>query len=153
MVRTAVLSIAWVIRLRLGEIAGSGREATVSGSFRPNAGVACRMEPTNVDILRERHRGSGDPYLEFLREPSMSAGLYRIPAGEPDRQTPHAEDEVYVVTAGRGRIEIDGETYPIERGDVVFVERGVEHRFLDVEEDLETLVIFVPPEGSLDATG
>jgi mannose-6-phosphate isomerase-like protein (cupin superfamily) len=108
------------------------------------------MEPTSVEALRERHRDSGDPYLEFLREPSMSAGLYRISAGEPDRQTPHAEDEVYVVTAGRGRIEIDEETYPVERGDVVFVERGVEHRFLDVEEDLETLVIFAPAEGSLD---
>ena len=108
------------------------------------------MEPISVDTLRERHRGPDDPYLEFLREPSMSAGLYRIPAGEPDRQTPHTEDEVYVVTGGRGRIEIDGEPYPVERGDVVFVEREVEHRFVDVEEDLETLVLFAPPEGSLD---
>ena len=107
------------------------------------------MEPISLEALRERHRERGDSYLEFLRESSMSAGLYRIPAGEPDPQTPHAEDEVYVVTAGRASIEIDGETYPVEEGDVVFVEREVDHRFTDVEEDLETLVLFAPPEGSL----
>lgn len=103
------------------------------------------MEPIGIETLRERHRGSGGAYLEFLREPSMSAGLYRISAGEPDRQTPHAEDEVYVMTAGRGGIEIDGETHPVER--------GVEHRFVDVEEDLETLVLFAPPEGNLEGAG
>jgi mannose-6-phosphate isomerase-like protein (cupin superfamily) len=109
------------------------------------------MEPISLETLRERHREGGDSYLEFLRESSMSAGLYRIPAGEPDRQTPHAEDEVYVVTAGRASIEIGGDTYPVEEGDVVFVERGVEHRFVDIEADLETLVLFAPPEGTLDA--
>lgn len=108
------------------------------------------MEPINVETLRERHRSSGESYLEFLRESSMSAGLYRLPAGEPDRQTPHAEDEVYVVTAGRARVEIGEDSYPVERSDVVFVERGVDHRFVDIEEDLETLVLFAPPEGSLD---
>jgi mannose-6-phosphate isomerase-like protein (cupin superfamily) len=111
------------------------------------------MEPISIETLRERLRERGDHYLEFLREASMSAGLYRIPAGEADPQTPHTEDEVYVVTAGRASIEMDGETHPVEEGDVVFVERGVEHRFTDVEADLETLVLFAPPEGSLDGEG
>lgn len=78
----------------------------------------------------------------------MNAGLYRVPAGEPDRRMPHAEDEVYFVTAGRGGIEIGEGTCPVACGDVVFVERGVEHRFVDVEEDLETLVLFAPPGGA-----
>jgi mannose-6-phosphate isomerase-like protein (cupin superfamily) len=111
------------------------------------------MEPIGIGTLRERHDESGEPYLEFLREASMSAGLYRVPAGEPDRQTPHDEDEVYVVTAGRASIEIEGETYPVEEGDVVFVERGADHRFVDIEADLEALVVFAPREGSLDAGG
>lgn len=104
------------------------------------------MEPISLDTLRDRHGTEDGPYLEFRREPSMSLGLYRIPAGEPDRQTPHAEDEVYFVTAGRASIEISAETYPVEEGDVVFVEKHVEHRFVDIEEDLETLVVFAPPE-------
>lgn len=111
------------------------------------------MEPISLDTLRDRHGTEGGPYLEFLRESSMSVGLYRIPAGEPDRQTPHAEDEVYLVTAGRASLEVGEETYPVEHGDVVFVEKGVEHRFVDVEEDLESLVLFAPPEGSLEPDG
>ena len=105
------------------------------------------MEPIGIDAVRERLRETDDPYLEFLREPSMSVGLYRIPAGEPDRQTPHTEDEIYVITAGRASIEIGEEAYPVEAGDVVFVEKSVEHRFVDIEADLETLVVFAPPEG------
>jgi mannose-6-phosphate isomerase-like protein (cupin superfamily) len=111
------------------------------------------MDPIGLETVRERLREADDPYLEFLREPSMSLGLYRIPAGEPDRQTPHTEDEVYLVTAGRASIEIAGELRPVVAGDVVFVEKHVEHRFVDIEEDLETLVVFAPAEGSLDGDG
>jgi hypothetical protein len=32
---------------------------------------------------------NGRPYLEFVREESMSVGLYVLPAGAVDRQKPH----------------------------------------------------------------
>ena len=32
-------------------------------------------------------------------------------------------------------------------GSVIFVERAVEHRFVDITEDLTVLVFFAPPEG------
>jgi hypothetical protein len=34
-------------------------------------------------------------------------------------------------------------------GSLIFVERAVEHRFVDITEDLTVLVFFAPPEGSL----
>ena len=37
----------------------------------------------------------------------------------------------------------------VEPGTVIFVERNVEHRFIDVMEDLTVLVFFAPAEGSL----
>jgi mannose-6-phosphate isomerase-like protein (cupin superfamily) len=88
--------------------------------------------------------GSGDSYHEFLVVPAMSAGTYALRAGEPDLQTPHAEDEIYHVLSGRGRIEMDGADHPVGPGDTVFVGVGVEHRFHSITEDLTLLVVFAP---------
>lgn len=107
------------------------------------------MEPISLDEVREEHRDTDDRYLEFLRRDSMSVGRYVVPAGGTDPQTPHDEDEVYVVTAGRASIRIGDDEYPVERGDVVLVERHVDHQFFDVREALETLVVFAPAEGTL----
>lgn len=101
------------------------------------------MEHWNLDEITD-HRGDGARYSEFLRHASMSAGVYEIPAGAPDPQTPHGEDEVYLVLAGRGRITVDGEEQAVERGSLVFVARRAEHRFHDVTEDLRLLVFFAP---------
>ena len=106
------------------------------------------MEPFSVEELAE-----GEPkeatYREFLRNDSLSVGLYTIPAGDEDPQNPHTEDEVYHVVSGRANIRIDDAVYPVGPGSVVFVERGVDHRFVDIAETLTTLVFFAPAEGTL----
>lgn len=111
------------------------------------------MEPISLEAVRTEHDAAQERYHEFLREPSMSLGRYVLPAGGTDTQSPHAEDEVYYVLDGRARIRIADETYPVEPGDLVFVARHVEHRFLDIEEPLEVLVVFAPAEGTLAAEG
>jgi len=85
-------------------------------------------------------------YLEFLRVPSMSAGLYTLPAGGVDRQSPHDEDEIYVVMAGRSRFTAGHETRDCSPGDVIFVSAHVPHRFHDIVEELRIIVVFAPPE-------
>ncbi len=97
--------------------------------------------------VRAARRAAGRLYREFLRERSMSAGLYELPAGSRDPQQPHAEDELYFVVAGRASFECGGETRPVEAGDTIFVEAGEPHRFVDIAEDLSLLVVFAPPEG------
>ncbi len=90
----------------------------------------------------------GRRYHEFLRVPSLSAGVYVLPAGAPDGQSPHAEDEVYFVVRGRGAF-VQGEgRRDVGPGDVLFVPAGQAHRFVDVTEELALLVVFAPPEGS-----
>lgn len=89
---------------------------------------------------------SGRPYYEFLREPTLSMGLYMLPAGGVDRQRPHREDEVYVVLEGAGMITVGEEQRPVTRGSVVFVGRSVAHRFHDIREALTILVFFAPAE-------
>ena len=96
--------------------------------------------------LQERHAASGRPYEEVLRVESLSAGIYKLAAGAADPQSPHAEDEVYVLLAGTGAVEIDGKREPVSTGSLVYVSKGVRHRFVDITEDLEVVVIFAPPE-------
>lgn len=87
-------------------------------------------------------------YLEFLRLPSLSLGLYVLPAGGVDRQQPHTEDEVYYVVGGRGFVQVGAEDRPVQAGTVVFVRAGVPHRFHTITEELRLLVFFAPAEGT-----
>ena len=83
-------------------------------------------------------------YDEFLSIPTMSMGIYKLPAGGVDEQTPHAEDEAYYVVKGRGKIEIEGDVQAVEPGALIFVAAQAQHRFIDIAEDLELLVFFAP---------
>jgi len=88
-------------------------------------------------------------YFEFLRMPDLSAGLYRLPAGGMDPQQPHSEDEVYYVISGRGRVRVGAEDRTVMGGSVVYVAKGVEHRFHTIDEALTILVFFAPAEYSM----
>lgn len=100
------------------------------------------------EVIKSRQK-AGELYHEFLRSPSLSAGLYVLPAGAADPQQPHTEDEVYYVTSGAGVIRVGDEDRPVSAGSIVYVGRGVEHRFHSITEDLTILVIFAPPRRSL----
>lgn len=92
--------------------------------------------------------GAPKDWVEHLRVPDLSVGTYCIPAGGVDDQSPHTEDEIYVVTAGRARIVTPSSSAAVGPGSVVFVPAGEEHRFVDVTEDLALLVVFGPAYGS-----
>jgi mannose-6-phosphate isomerase-like protein (cupin superfamily) len=106
------------------------------------------MEAYELVHLMDKQNHSGQDYLEFLRVPSLSAGLYMLTAGAVDMQEPHTEDEIYYVISGRGFIQVDQESRPVEAGSLVFVKARVEHRFHTITEDLRVLVIFAPAEYS-----
>jgi len=65
----------------------------------------------------------------------------------PNRQTPHEQDEVYVIIRGRGVLFHDGSRDPFEPGDLLFVAAGVEHRFEDASEDFAVWRMFYGPQG------
>jgi len=85
-------------------------------------------------------------YREFLRVPSMSAGLYVLPAGAADPQHPHHEDEMYYVIRGRARFRAGDRDQEVSAGTVLFVAAELEHRFYDIAEELAVLVFFAPAE-------
>ena len=104
------------------------------------------MEAHGLADLVARQAASGRPYLEFLRSEALSAGLYVLDAGAVDAQSPHHEDEVYVVLAGRSRFTAGDEVRNVFAGDTIYVPAGVPHHFHDITERLELMVVFAPPE-------
>jgi mannose-6-phosphate isomerase-like protein (cupin superfamily) len=101
---------------------------------------------TTLDEVDAIRRKNGALYHEFLRVRDMSAGLYVLEAGGVDPQAPHAEDEMYYVVAGRGKIAIEGVDYDVDSGSTIFVPALAEHRFHTITERLRILVIFAPAE-------
>ena len=110
---------------------------------RPSRGGSPAHPPP---LVRHASEVPAEPWAEVVRSGSLSAGVYRVAAGAADGQSPHDEDEVYVVTAGRAELDVDGTRTAVRPGSVAYVPSRVPHRFVDVTEDLEVAVVFAPPE-------
>ena len=95
--------------------------------------------------IAERDK-SGPPYREFLRVPSLSCGIYSLPAGAADLQSPHDEDEVYYVIRGRGRIRVEDQDRAVSPGSLLYVRASSNHSFFEITEDI-TLLVFFPSGG------
>ncbi len=105
-----------------------------------------------LDGLEAARAASGQRYHEFISVPDLSGGIYVLDAGATDTQSPHSEDELYVVMEGSGTVRVGAEDRPVCPGSVVFVAAGVEHRFHDITERLVLLVMFGPAESSRGAS-
>lgn len=107
------------------------------------------MPETNffqLSDLNQQRTQAGKRYMEFLRVPAISAGIYVLSAGGTDPQSPHKEDELYYVVRGKARIRAGTEDQAVGEGSVIFVAAGVPHRFYDITEELLILVFFAPAE-------
>jgi mannose-6-phosphate isomerase-like protein (cupin superfamily) len=104
------------------------------------------MQAFELAQLIFQQESSNTPYLEFLRVPALSMGLYVLPAGSADPQAPHTEDEIYYVVSGVAKIKVGEEDRDVKAGSVVYVTRDVQHRFHSIEAELQVLVFFAPAE-------
>ncbi|MGP4114985.1 cupin domain-containing protein [Streptomyces sp. 4N509B] len=105
------------------------------------------MRAFRLDQLELERAANDGAYLRFLRERSMSVGLYALAAGQQDPQRPQLQDVVFFVVSGRASLTVGHETTVVARGSVVFVPGGVPRRFHHITEDLRVMVVFSPPEG------
>ncbi len=93
------------------------------------------------DLIQQQEQ-SQKVYLPFLREPTISAGIYELKAGATDNQQPHDKDEVYFIISGRSNFTVEQETTDVQAGDVLFVKADLKHHFSNITEDLKVLVWF-----------
>lgn len=102
------------------------------------------MEMHQLDEVVRSQAMSGNAYLQFLNQGTLSVGHYALAAGSKDSQAPHAEDEVYYVVSGRAMIQVGNEERLVQPGSIIFVGAHVSHQFFDIREDLSLLVFFAP---------
>ena len=92
--------------------------------------------------------GARSPLL--LRHASLRLRYYQPRRHDP--QSPHDQDELYLVARGHGTFVNGDRRHPFGPGDVLFVPAGVEHRFEEFSDDFGTWVVFYgPPGGEADA--
>lgn len=84
-------------------------------------------------------------YGVLLEHGSMELGFYR-PQGI-DEQTPHEQDEIYIVQSGTGTFVLGEQRISYGPGDALFVPAGVVHRFIDFSDDFGAWVVFYGPAG------
>jgi mannose-6-phosphate isomerase-like protein (cupin superfamily) len=108
----------------------------------------------SLDIAATSRRllEAGGGYEIVHESPGLEIGVYVLVAPEPDRQQPHADDEVYVVLEGRGVLSIEGEETEVSEGHAAFVPAGADHGFTGYE-GLSVLVIFSRPHDAAARSG
>lgn len=94
----------------------------------------------DVEGVKQRLSEAGG-YEVVHSSPGLEIGVYVLVAPEPDRQQPHADDEVYIVLEGSGVLDVEGAKVDLREGHALFVPAGAEHRF-SAYERLSLLVIF-----------
>ena len=98
-------------------------------------------EPFDIDGVKQRLAAGNGGYEIVHSSPGLEIGVYVLVAPEPDCQSPHEDDEVYVVLEGRGTLEVEGKQVELREGHAVFVPAGAEHKFVGYEQ-LSVLVLF-----------
>ena len=88
---------------------------------------------------------SGERSVLVLKRGTLDVRL-SVPA-PPNRQTPHEQDEIYVIIRGRGVLVHGGKRDPFEAGDLLFVAAGVEHHYEDFSGDLALWRVFYGAPG------
>jgi mannose-6-phosphate isomerase-like protein (cupin superfamily) len=92
---------------------------------------------------------AGAPSVTTLAHGAMALKVFQ-PSANPDgrdHQTPHTQDELYLVYGGSADIVIGDTSYSACVGDAFFVPAGKPHRFENFTSDFVTWVVFYGPQG------
>jgi mannose-6-phosphate isomerase-like protein (cupin superfamily) len=113
-----------------------------------NAGL--RSAVIHLKTAQKRIPGpAGEHAATVLQRRTLDVAL-SLPV-TPRQQTPHVQDEIYVIIRGRGVLLHDSKRDAFEAGDLLFVAAGVEHQFTEHSEDLAVWRVFYGPRGGESA--
>jgi mannose-6-phosphate isomerase-like protein (cupin superfamily) len=101
-----------------------------------------------ISVSEALNQLGSDPvqfFAKVMEHGSMSVEIYKPHKADP--QTPHKQDELYVVVSGSGEFLNDDKRTNFGPGDVLFVPAGIEHRFENFTDDFVTWVIFYGKQG------
>lgn len=130
------------MKLLITAIAAFGLGWFAQQSDKPAKPQVPDVKVWHVGELQKQRAAKGGPWMEFLKIPSMSCGIYELAKGARDGQQPHRRDELYYVARGKAKLRSNGKHMPVKTGSVIFVRKGADHRFTDIEEPLSLVVFF-----------
>ena len=100
---------------------------------------------TAEDALKQLLKQTELPFTVMLKHGTMTIEYFA--PQETDTQTPHKQDEIYVIIKGHATFYRDGERTSCKKNDVLFVPAGMEHWFENFSDDFATWVIFYGADG------
>ncbi len=100
---------------------------------------------TSVEEAVEALVKANEKFVQLLQHGSMKVEYY-VP-NKVDLQTPHTQDELYIIISGSGKFINGNKTVDFKPHDVLFVPAGTEHRFINFTTDFATWVIFYGEDG------
>lgn len=100
---------------------------------------------TSDSALARLSEVTGRRFLRVFQHGSLEVEIYK--PIRVDLQKPHTRDEVYIVISGSGLFINGNVQHPFQAGEVLFVQAGVEHRFVNFTEDFSTWALFYGAEG------
>ena len=106
------------------------------------------MHPQHITIagaVEALKQNAPLPFVKLMEHGTMSVE-YFAPVNVDD-QTPHRQDELYIISKGSGTFNLNGEKIAFSTGDVLFVPAGIGHRFENFTNDFATWVIFYGVDG------
>ena len=100
---------------------------------------------TAEEALKKLQEQTEFPFTVMMKHGSMTIEYFA--PKEIDTQTPHKQDEIYVIIKGHGIFYRNGERTFCKENDVLFVPAGMEHRFENFSDDFAVWVIFYGADG------
>ena len=104
-----------------------------------------KYKVTADEGLKEILQQEEFPFAVMMQHGTMTIEYFA--PQEVDTQTPHKQDEIYVIIKGHSTFYRNGERISCKKNDVLFVPAGMEHYFENFSDDFATWVIFYGPEG------
>ncbi len=106
--------------------------------------MAAQSYHVSVDEAIKLLEKENAPFVQVMKDGKMKVEYFA--PKHLDRQTPHSQDELYIIIAGETEFLREGENMKCSKGDVLFVPAKMEHRFMNFSEDFATWVIFYGEE-------
>jgi mannose-6-phosphate isomerase-like protein (cupin superfamily) len=99
-----------------------------------------------LEAAKEQLAGeSAKVYTQLMKHGTMQLE-YFAPQVE-DTQTPHLQDELYIIVSGSSDFMLEDKVISCAAGDALFVPAGMEHRFIHFTADFATWVVFYGKQG------
>jgi mannose-6-phosphate isomerase-like protein (cupin superfamily) len=88
----------------------------------------------------------GSEIREFVHSEAQSLAEATLAPGQSTRRHYHLRsEEIYLITSGAGRMEVDGEAEDVVEGDAILIPAGAWHELLAGPDGVRLLCSCVPP--------